>query len=509
MNDINRVKNIADELDRLYIKYNKLEWTQYTTGFDFGAEESYQKIQEFLKDEDNFKVIKEHMKMELSPEDKRRMEIVYKEFEPFHLSKELNDLQLEIEKITNKLSKILNTHRVVFEGREISSVELTQILYNEEDRERRKAAYLSRSQVNECLVKGGFTELIKLRNEYARLYGAKDFVEYKLDKDELDSSIFDSWKDELRLLLPKIYKKRSEYARKYLNDNEIMPWDEFYINAKIAPSLNTKVDMSDYYKNISEFIKNFGIDITNYNITYDIFPRAQKSEWGYNFTIETGKDSRILANVKNMFNEYNVLLHETGHAIHSFNCDPNEKILNMGISGIISEGIANLFGSFIYEKAFYEKLITNSEAGAAIEKEFHDIKEYKALNSMLSIHNILFDHELYRNNIESLEDINNLYWKTYKDILDQEPYSLEPIWGYRIHFTTHPIYLHNYFMGDVTCEMLAKVFKNKYSVESIMEKPKEFGEFLINNVIRLSGRYRYQELYKKISGEEFSLNSMI
>lgn len=506
MGDISKIKELAAKLEELYVMESKLGWTQFTTGFDFGVEKAYENIIEFLKNKENFEIIKQHMDSELCFEDKRRVEILYKAFEPYHLSKELNDLSLLIEKKTNELSKILNTHRVIFEGKEITSVELTQILYSDEDRERRKNAFLSRSQVNKCLVEGGFLELIKLRNEYARLYGCEDFVAYKLKEDELDPTIFDSWKNDLKGVLPRIKEKRREYARKFLNDDKIMPWDELYINAKIAPSLNSAVDMSEFYKNISEFVKAFGIDITKYNIIYDIFPRAQKSEWGYNFTIQTGVDSRILANVKNKYNEYNVLLHETGHAIHSFNLDPEEKLLNMGVSGIISEGIANLFGGFIYEKEFYKELLGTSEN---IEKEFKDYKEYKKVNAMLSIHNILFDQELYKNKLESLEDINNLYWSSYKELLDEEPYGNEPPWGHRIHHTTHPIYLHNYFMGDATCEMLSRVFKKSCNTDNIFDKSREFGEFLINNVIKSSGLYRYQDLYEKISGEKFSLKSML
>ena len=117
----------------------------------------------------------------------------------------------------------------------------------------------------------------------------------------------------------------------------------------------------------------------------------------------------------------------------------------------------------------------------------------------------MFDQDLYRYNLNSLDDINELAFKTQKDYLDEDAFGDEYPWGYRIHHTTHPIYLHNYFMGDVTCEMLRKVFCKKYNVKSITEKPKEFGEFLIKEVINPSGLYKYEELFRRISGEDFSL----
>lgn len=501
-----RIHEIGRKLEDLEEQSSKLGWTQYTTGFDFGVDEAYKKIVDFMKDKSNYETICEYREKDLSSVDKRRVEILYNGFEPYHLSDELNELDSEIQKKTNELSKILNTHRSVFEGRKATSVELTQILTNDSDRERRKAAYFARTQVNKALVDGGFVDLIKLRKEYAKLYGAKDFVDYKLKSNELDTSLFENWTSQVHDVLPRMNKVRGEYAKQYLNDDKIMPWDEAYIGSKIAPLSNETIDISNYYETIHEFFNIFGIDISKFNITYDIFSRTNKSEWGYNFTIKTGKDSRILANVKNKFYEYGVLLHETGHAVHSFLSDPNETVLNMGISGIISEGIANLFGGFLYQKVFYKKFFNDVEAA---EKQFTQMREYKRLTALRAVNDILFDQQLYRNKIESLDDIYDLYWKVYSDVLGGEKFANEVPWGFRIHYTTHPIYLHNYFMGDVTCEMLANVFKNKLGIEKITDKPLEFGDFLKNEVIKTSGLYKYQDLFKKISGEEFSLKYML
>lgn len=501
------LKKLALELEELNQEYSRLSWTQYTTGYDFGVENQYNKIIEKLSSKSDFEMIKQtYERNDLSFEDKRRAEIMYKSYEPFHLSKEVNELSAQIEALTTKLSGILNTHRSILNGTEISSVDIAQILRSEDDENKRKAAYLSRAQVNKALVDGGFPELIKLRKEYAKLRGFKDFVEMKLSDEDLNTEIFANWKEQLHSMLPKMNKARSQMANKYLKKDSIMPWDEAYVSSKIAPSLNTRVDMSDYYRVLHKFFLRFGIDISKYNITYDVFSRANKSEWGYNFPIAAGKDSRILANVKNQFNEYGVLLHETGHGVHSFLQDPDDTILNMGISGIITEGIANLFGDFMYDEIFYSEFFGDNKS---VKDEFANYKEYAKLNALRAISGIMFDQNLYRNEVNSLEDINKLAFATQKEYLMEEPFGDEYPWGFRIHHTTHPIYLHNYFMGDVTCEMLKKSFSEKYNCTNIMEKPVEFAEFLINSVIRPSGLYKYSELFKRISGEDFSLRYML
>ncbi|UCZ53610.1 M3 family metallopeptidase [Bacillus shivajii] len=500
-----KLTTIAEELHNHQVQYSKLNWTLFTTGYDFGVQDEYLKMMDVLKDKENFETIEEYLEQDLSPLEQRKVEILHRSFKPYHLSDELNELNVKIQKKVNELSKILNTFRYKLDGKEVSAVELAQVLSMDSNRERRKEAFFARNQINQLMVDNGFIELINLRKEYAKLYGAENYVTYKLEANELDTTIFDSWLAELHDILPEMKEGRKKYAQEFLNDDEIMPWDEQYIQSQIAPSLNQDVDMSEYYTNIKDLFQMFGIDLTKMNITYDIFPRANKSEWGYNFPVETGKDSRILANVKNKYFEYGVLLHETGHGVHSFLLDPEEIILNKGVSGIISEGIANLFQGFLYSPAFYNKFFTDTDK---VEQEFTRLKEYQKLNSLRSIGRIFFDHALYKNELNSLEDIYDVYWKNHKEVLGEEPFGEAPPWAYMIHFTTHPIYLHNYFMGDVTCAMLEQVFKEKYDTE-ILDKPEQFGEFLLNEVIKPSGTYKYNELFKRISGEDFSLKFML
>jgi oligoendopeptidase F len=503
MSRIKKLTAIGRKLEKQSAQYFRLEWVQYTTGYDLGSQKAYQKMVKVFKDQKNFQAILDHKAMDLEPLDKRRVEILYKTFKPYHLSDEMNKLELEIQKLSTQLSQVLNTHRSSLEGREIRSTEITQILRSEPDREKRKKAYLARAQVNQPLFQAGFAELIGLRKEYARLYGAKNFVAYQLEQQELDTNLFDGWPEQAAKLLPAMKKIKAEYGEKFIGDAKVKPWDEAYISAHLAPELNQQVDMSACYDVLREFFLNFGWDIAKYNITYDIFPRRNKSEWGYNFPIQTAKDSRILANVENRYDEYGVLLHETGHALHSFLLKPREVLLNMGVSGIVSEGFANLFGDLLYHRAFYGRFFGDQPARA--EEDFAALKRWDRATRLGAIPAIMFDQALYRENIKAIDDVHQLYWKTFRQILGEEPYAEEPAWGYRIHHTTHPIYLHNYFMGDLTCDMLREVFKKRHKTDDIMSQGKKFGKFLMEEVIGPSGTYTYPELYKRVSGEEFSL----
>lgn len=497
---------IADKLHQMHVNHGQLAWTKFTTGYDFGIEESHKKMMDFMKDKNSYETILKYKGQSLDPIDERRVEIMYKAFKPYHLSDVVNELALKIQKKTNELSHILNTFRFKLDGQTVTSVDLAQILSNEPDQSIRKKAYLAKNQINQPMVDGGFLDLIEMRKEMAKLNGFDNFVAYKLDQEELSIDIFDTWISQVHDLLPEMEKIRCEFAQKYLNADEIMPWDEAFIENKLAPALSKKVDMTQYYTHISSLFGIFGFNLDDYNITYDLFPRANKSEWGYNFPIDTQKDSRILANVKNQFHEYGVLLHETGHGVHSFLNNPEEKILNMGISGIVTEGIANLFGGMLYDPLFYKPLF--GEEADHIKDQFSQLKKWKKVNALRAVARIFFDQRFYTSENQTLEDIYKMYWQVQEDVLKQSPGDYEPPWAFLIHHTTHPIYLHNYFMGDVTCEMLKGVFAKKYDVEKISDKPLEFGKFLYEEVVKPSGKFTYSELFKRISGSNFNLNYM-
>ena len=497
---MNQVKNIAKKLNEKYTHYSQLSWVQFTTGLDLGVKEGYQEILSVVKDKNNFNTILSEREKEHGVLNERRIELLYKHFKPYHKSDEINQSKLEIKALTTELSKILNAFRCTFEGEKITSIELRKIISEDADENRRRKAFMARNQLNKPLVEAGFIKLINLRKKLAILEGFDDFVQLKLNEDELSSELFNGWIDEVHELFGRVKKKENEYARKYLDKEELKPWDHSYIVKKIAPTFYEQVDVLDFYKHLKNLFIKFGFDLDDYNITYDVFPRENKSEWGYNFPIKHGEDSRILANVKDRYSDYGVLLHETGHGLHSFLLKPDE-ILNYGVSGIISEGIANLFGSFILEEIFYENFFEKEK----VKKEFEALKEWWKIQSVRAIHNILFDQNLYLKEINSLEDINRSYNELTNELFAEEKISDNPPWAMRIHYTTHPIYLHNYFMGDITCEMLKSVFAEKHDIEKVSEKPIEFGKFIKESIIDPSGRLPYEDLFKKISGEEFSL----
>ncbi len=506
MPEIDGVIKIGRALEDLDEQHTKLSWVLYTTGFDFGIDAVNKGIARVYGSKKDYDTILNHQQKKLKPLDQRRVDIIARAFRPYHFSKKANALNLRIQEKQKQLVQILNSFRYKLNNRELRSTDIFQLLKSDPDRQARKEAFLALSQVNQPLVDAGFVDLIKMRHELAESCGAKNFVEYKLEYDELPPSIFNGWREEAQKQIPNIRETQALFGEKYLGDPTVMPWDNAFIDASLAPQLNQFVDMSKFYHVLRNTFSIFGFDIGRHNIIFDVFPRRHKSEWGYFFPIKKGKEVRILANVANRYHEYFALLHETGHALHYLLIDPEDVLLNMGISGIIQEGFAILWNDLLYERIFYEQFFKKDiiEADAAFER----LKIWQRARKIEAVFNVLFDQALYLNEFNTLADIGILYWRLRKDIFNQKPYTDNPPWGYVPHCTIAPIYLHTGLLGNVTNDMLRRSFTKTTGIKNYWEKPIEFGQFVFEKVVKPSGAYPYLELCERISGEPFSLNNL-
>ena len=501
-----KLNELALKLEALQVAHSERLWTMYTTGFDLGVEEAQGKINAFLKDKPNYNVILNELEKDPSTLEWRAAKILHNQFKKFHYSEKASQIYEKIEKLEVKLADVLNKHRSTIDGKEVSDTESRNILNDNADRELRKKAFLARTQVNRHLVENGFLDLIKLRKEFADVCGFESFVAFRLETDELNTEIFLNWSTLAKAETARVKQELNNWAQKIIQQEHFMPWDLSYISNAICPAKKSKVDIGNFFAPIEKLFSAYGFEIAKMNLTYDVFPRKNKSEWGYNFTIRPGKDSRILANVAGKYHYYNVLSHETAHGVHFLSLDPNERIFNMGVSGIVAEGFANFFGELTHSEIFLKQVFDKDTSEMA--KQFNDLNGYTKLFRLSAIHDILFDQQLYFEDLNSLNDINELKQRYIRDVSGLETYGEEPVWGYLIHHTLHPVYLHNYLLGDLMCDSMKQVFK-KRTDKNAESSPLEFGKLWKEEVLTPSGKLPFLKLYEKVCGEPLSLGSFL
>lgn len=303
------ILRIVRHLEELQLDSNKKLWALYTTGFDFGVEEAQGKCREAYRNKESFKTICRTLDQDLSKIDRRRIEILHRDFRSYHRSEKVHAIKDKIEEIETRLSDLLNKNRSVLQGREVSSVEINRILEESPDRELRKQAYLSRAQVNRKLVDAGFLDLLSLRKEQAVACGASDFVTLCLEEDDLAPDLFDGWREQLAARRNVYRENLNRLAQRYLDQENYQPWDQTYLRGRLAPRNHQVVDLGGFRNVLAKVFRAYGFELDGVSVTFDVFSRENKSEWGYMFPIQKGKDVRVLANMDNRFSSYWVLLH--------------------------------------------------------------------------------------------------------------------------------------------------------------------------------------------------------
>ncbi len=483
---------MSKDLLELSKDYMQKKWAQYTLGLDFGILEAQNKRDNYLKDKKKYEFLKSHSEVPLKA-DKRKYEILESRFSDFHRSTKTTGLINQIDEISNKLSNILNKFRRNIDGRDYTSAEVSEIILNNDDEDSRKKAYLSAVPVNKLLVDNGFIDLIRLRNDLSVELGFDNFIKYSFHSDDLSPSFIDldSFAEACDFSKAKDYY--SALSKKHINDDSNKPWNSSYVDKEVSKINHKEISVLKVNKYLQFAFDEMGFDFDTSQVTMDLYSRKNKSEWGYNFTMEPAVDSRILANIDGKYSDLRVLLHEMGHALHFLSLDKHQYTFNQAISGLVAEGFANDCAKFMYDEKSFQYFnieLTNSE-----RSEINMLNDRRKYSILFGIPAMIFDMDLYLKEPKSLNDLNERSLE-----LNSLLYSLDDIqaypWGRLIHHTTHPIYLHNYFVGDLFFSDLKKY--------DIYPKTNNAG-WLVDNVLKACGEHKFEDLYQSIIGSKFDL----
>jgi oligoendopeptidase F len=508
---------MARELEVLERQHSERLWAMYTTGLDFGVDEAARKIKEFKKDKSRFALILDAREKSpsLSVCEQRGAQILYLAFKNEHLSEKASHLAEKIQAAETRITGVRNQFRRVLDGKELDLETLSQVMNESPDRELRRRVYETWLPLNRLLFDAGFLDLIDLRKEYASACGAPDFVSLKLEEDELSPDVFHGWREEVSSRRERFRQAWHALVQEFsggdgqvegavqLEGAEPAPWDLGYLRTRMSQMNRAPVDMTQFQKPLGKIFATYGFEMSRLNLTYDIFPRKNKSEGGACFTFQYGKDARILANVANRFASYWVLLHESAHAVHFLGLDPDEALLNRGVSNIISEGFANFFGDRSYSREFIEDVFPAAEVDRAVT-QFSRLERVKNLESLSTIGLTLFDQELYRQKLSSLDDVNELWLSIAREIRGVEPLSAEPPWAVTFHHVSHPIYLHSYVLGDVVGAQMKRAFQLRTGAKA-EQSPLAFGRFWHDELLKPSGERPVEELCARVFAEGLTL----
>ncbi len=510
----------ADALN-LFKTANYAEWDAMTTGKEEAFKQSAAAKLAFAKfhsDPQVFAKIKELRKTAtgLGKIDARaveRMELAYEQNQlPEDLLQKMLDMSSEIE-------QIFQTQRGELDGKKYSNNELLEMLENETDSAKRQKIWESLKQVGE-MVGDKVIALAKVRNEAAKKLGFNNYWEMQVHFQDYKPAELLAIFDELEKTTAPLFADMkseldAELARKFnTTPDKLMPWHYDNPFFQQAPP-SKEVDPNDFYKDkTKEEIVDIAVKYFEHvHLPYDevlqrsdMFEREGKNQHAFSNDMDTLGDVRNLCNVKPTDEWMDTVLHEGGHGVYSFCCEPTLPF-NLRDSAHIftTEGIAMMFGAKARTPQWMITFagITPEKANAVADALKKQRRREQLIFCRWTLVMLNFEKALYE--LTSQEgadvDLKTLWWDMVEkyQLLKRPQGRSAADWASKPHFVIAPVYYHNYMLGELFAAQLR---------QSLGELNKNddpgLGEELIEKVFRPGALYPWPEFVQQATGEPLS-----
>jgi oligoendopeptidase F len=240
-------------------------------------------------------------------------------------------LNTQISNESQKYGAISAEQTIEHEGKQITLQKAASLLKSL-DRELRKSTYLKiqeRKNVDENKLNQLYTDLIELRHKVSLNAGFKNYRDYKFEElGRFDYTVNDciNFHESIAKHIVPINKTLEKARKEKLNLDSYKPWDtEFDIegNLPLTP-FNNGEELTEKtiscFNNIDQF---FGECITTMKQLghLDLESRIGKAPGGYNYPLYESGVPFIFMNSVGTHRDMVTMVHEGGHAVHSFLCN--------------------------------------------------------------------------------------------------------------------------------------------------------------------------------------------
>lgn len=505
---VNLRDKFCAELEPKAIKANKDCWDFYINSTKENMkkyQESEDAVYDMYKDEKLYKDFQSIEEKGLS--DKHLSKQVHDLVKTFDDELNSGDLKKKLREKENEIASKFNAYVPKIDGKEVSKAEISQILQKENNVELRKKAYEANVKAGDVIA-DDLVEFVKLRNEYAKSKGYKNFFEYNLKETyDVDADYLQKLLDEVHTNASGVNKKlqaenKKELAQEYGIDEKDLKQYHYGLILKNNPAkdvndaLKTKEQVVEISKNA---YKNMGYDIDNMPITLDLFPRKNKNTHGFCFDIEAGKDARILANLTNNTNSIDTLCHELGHCVYDLGIDMELPYLDKTTHPAVTEAVAMMMGDLQQKEDILKGLVSDDVLDRF--KQDHKKSEAKFINRSMLIIN--FEKQMYENPDQNLKQLwHDLRVKYTGANKDEE---LNNEWATIPHYLSHPAYYQNYFRADL---MKAQMYKSMKEKLGNLTENKLTAKYLDEKLFRYGTSVEEPDLIKMFTGSELSADAL-
>ena len=510
-------------IDPLSFKANQAYWNACISGKAADYELNNQlkiEIRQIYSNKEEFSQLKKWR-----DEDSIKDPILKRQLEKLYFSYLENQIDPALLKkmvdLDTKIQQDFNIFRGDIDGKKVTNSDITLILTTENDSKKREKAWRASKQVG-SVIKDDLINLIKLRNQAAKLVGFENYHTFSITIAEQNvkdlDAIFLTLEKETREPFARLKKELDEIlaARYKITPQEIRPWhyhDPFFQRTPLVYELNfdSYYKKEDVVKLAQTFYEGIGLPVQGILSRSDLYEKENKYPHAYSQDMNRHGDVRILCNTVNDEQWMETMLHELGHALYSENHDPAEPYLLRDAAHIFTtEGIAMFFGRLSRNATWMQTMLHLPEdQRQEIEKVSWKYTQFQQLLfARWAMVMYSFEKELYAN---PDQDLNPLWWQLVKkyQLVEAPDNPSGTEWASKIHLSSAPCYYHNYMLGELFASQLQN-YVSQHVIQSPAEKgfniigKKEVGEFLKKNIFAPGAKYPWNDMIQRALGENLT-----
>lgn len=366
-------------------------------------------------------------------------------------------LQVENAKLSQQYQKITGAMTVTYRGEEMTLQRVARF-HEEPDRKAREEAYrlgAERFLKDAAALDGIYDQMVKVRDQIAKNAGCGDFRTYAFKaKERFDYSPDDclAFHDAIEKVVVPAVTRIQDSRRQKLGLERLRPWDldvDPDQRAPLRPFEDVERLKSGCGKIFHRVDRELGaiFDTMRQRDLLDLDSRKGKAPGGYMSTYEERRLPFIFMNAVGSEGDVRTLLHEGGHAFHSWACRA-EPLLPYRSSPIEFAEVASM-GMEMLSYGFFEEFY-GGETGRARRRFLEGIVQFFPFMARVDA----YQHWVYTHvsaNIEQRKD----YWqgltRRFSPNIDWS--GIEPFdrhsWHRKLHFFEVPFYYVEYGIAQL------------------------------------------------------------
>lgn len=266
------------------------------------------------------------------------------------------DLLAREQKLASEYDKIVGAQTVTWEGSEVTLPQLEPV-YEETDRERRERAWrlaMDRRLQDRPALNDLWTRLYDLRQQIAHNAGRSDYRAYRWQQllrfdytPENSLAFLDAIEAEVVPAAERIYARR----KAALGIDRLRPWD-LNVDPFGRPPLRPFQDVAELTPGVGRIFHRVDPQLGAYfdrmveNNLLDLENRVNKAPGGYCTDFSLTRQPFIFANAVGTHEDVQTLLHEGGHAFHTFESARQRRLQDLRVPAEFAE-VASMSMEFI------------------------------------------------------------------------------------------------------------------------------------------------------------------